>query len=239
MPTDWEVYLDMAIDMYKQLYPDKLKGKIFEEEKKKESSGSGKTSEKTAPSKPAKAADKGKAKADPPKSTDCQNHPGQHLWKDCPDNKFRKSAKPASGSGMTKLTGSSSGSQQLGQKKLDPKKKYKVRVISTQELVTDDKDESPKATVGALSANVPHILEEVVPLTPTTCITKEKKSSAEETVTSGSVWTTSTGSTSSTPNPSGDFTRVRLPWLRQRIADSATALGIHGGSTSGFPTEHM
>ncbi|KAJ4136693.1 hypothetical protein NW754_016276 [Fusarium falciforme] len=34
MPTDWEVYLDMAIDLYKRQYPDKLKGKIFEEEKK-------------------------------------------------------------------------------------------------------------------------------------------------------------------------------------------------------------
>ncbi|PCH39697.1 hypothetical protein WOLCODRAFT_159287 [Wolfiporia cocos MD-104 SS10] len=63
MPTDWEVYLDMAIDLYKRQYPDKLKGKIFEEEKKKESSGSGKTTEK-ATSKPAKADDKGKGKAD-------------------------------------------------------------------------------------------------------------------------------------------------------------------------------
>ncbi|PCH39239.1 hypothetical protein WOLCODRAFT_158790 [Wolfiporia cocos MD-104 SS10] len=100
MPTDWEVYLDMAIDLYKRQYPDKLKGKIFEEEKKKESLGSAKTTKK-ATSKPAKADDKGKGKADSGTSNnklDCRKHPGQHQWKDCPDNKNRKMPKPAKAS---------------------------------------------------------------------------------------------------------------------------------------------
>ncbi|PCH39186.1 hypothetical protein WOLCODRAFT_158725 [Wolfiporia cocos MD-104 SS10] len=109
--------------------------------------------------------------------SDCRKHPGQHQWKDCPDNQNRKTPESkSSGSGSTKPSGSSSGSQQSGQKKLDPKKKYKVRVVSTQELVTDDEDESPKATVGTLSADHPHILEEVVPLALTTRISEEEKS---------------------------------------------------------------
>ncbi|PCH39528.1 hypothetical protein WOLCODRAFT_56532, partial [Wolfiporia cocos MD-104 SS10] len=30
MPTEWELYLDTCLDMYKRLYPDRLKGTIFE-----------------------------------------------------------------------------------------------------------------------------------------------------------------------------------------------------------------
>ncbi|PCH34512.1 hypothetical protein WOLCODRAFT_155159 [Wolfiporia cocos MD-104 SS10] len=180
MLTDWEIYLDMAINMYKRLYLDKLKGKIFEEEKRKKSSGSEKTTEKANTSKPARADDKGKGMSSSSSTSnnksDCRKHPGQHQWKDCSGNKNWKTAKPAtSGSGTTKPSGSSSGSQQSGQKKLDPKKKYKVHLVTTQELATDDKDESPKATVRTLSATSPHILEEVVPLTPTMHISKELK----------------------------------------------------------------
>ncbi|PCH42716.1 hypothetical protein WOLCODRAFT_152758 [Wolfiporia cocos MD-104 SS10] len=219
MMTDWEIYLDMAIDMYKRLCPDKLKGKIFEEEKRKKSSGSGKTTEKANTLKPARADDKGKGTSS---SSGTSNNKS--------DSKLA-----TSGSGMMKLSGSSSGSQQSGQKKLDPKKKYKVHLVTTQELVTDDEDESPKATVGTLSVTSPHILEEVVPLTPTTHISEEQSGLSGTAKTAETVQVTE----SPAPNLSGDSYRVRLPWLRKRIADSATALGIHDGSISGFPNEYM
>ncbi|PCH42631.1 hypothetical protein WOLCODRAFT_152662 [Wolfiporia cocos MD-104 SS10] len=244
MPTDWEVYLDTALDMYKRLYPDKLKGKIFAEEKRKESAAPAKASESKDSSK-SKTSDKGKG-SDKPSGTsngqsDCKKHPGEHKWKDCPDNWNNKKKSPeskSSSSGKTKPTGSSSGSSS-GTKKLDPKKKYKVRVVTSQELVTDNEDESPKATVGTLSADIPHILERVVPLAPTTRISEEAQSGESPmAIRTNSIQTTRAGPETSAP-PSGDALRVRLPWLQQRIADSATALGIHSGTPKDFLTERM
>ncbi|PCH43340.1 hypothetical protein WOLCODRAFT_159377 [Wolfiporia cocos MD-104 SS10] len=230
LPEKVQDTLDTALDMYKQLYPDKLKGKIFGEEKKKESAMPAKAAESKDTSK-SKTSDKGKG-SDKPSGTsnnqsDCRKHPGQHKWKDCPDNKNRKTPETSKSSS----SGSSSGT-----KKLDPKKKYKVRVITSQELVTDDEDESPKATVGTLSVNPQ---SGVVPLAPTMRITEEETSGGSSTAERATtVQVTPAGPVESAP-PSGDSYRVRLPWLRQRIADSATALGIHGGQPKDFLTEHM
>ncbi|PCH39648.1 hypothetical protein WOLCODRAFT_159228 [Wolfiporia cocos MD-104 SS10] len=216
MPTDWEVYLDTALDMYKHLYLDKLKGKIFTEEKKKELAMPTKAAEHKDMSKSGKTSDKGKGLEKPSGTSN------------------------NSGSRMMKPSGSSSGSQQSGTKKLDPKKKYKVRVVSCQELMMDDEDESPKATIGMLSVDHPHILERIIPLDPDTCISEEETSKgspmAERT---SSVQVTPAGPVVPAPTPSGNSYRVQLPWLRKRIADSTTVLGIHGGSPKDFLTEHM
>ncbi|PCH37243.1 hypothetical protein WOLCODRAFT_54735, partial [Wolfiporia cocos MD-104 SS10] len=72
MPTNWEVYLDTALDMYKRLYPDKLKGKIFGDEgKKKELAAPAKASE--SKDQPKKAADKGKSTEKPSGPSNAQS----------------------------------------------------------------------------------------------------------------------------------------------------------------------
>ncbi|PCH43699.1 hypothetical protein WOLCODRAFT_58838, partial [Wolfiporia cocos MD-104 SS10] len=63
IPTDWDKYVDLCLELYKIAYPEKLDGSIFKEEKKEKKE---EKKEKPKESAPKQAHSKGKGKNTPP-----------------------------------------------------------------------------------------------------------------------------------------------------------------------------